>query len=160
MVFAPFYTYHQRQPHNSLINEDKFHEMDGAAGGMMVNLGWLPAEHKKDLDLADTNIEPIDLSDKFSGNTFVDPVTGFKYTKEYDPELQEPEFKFVEIEGVLKRGETWNPLAGNVNMPEHGSFKFVDLDLMYRLNMFANKEACRAMYLERVVPELDLESTF
>jgi len=159
LVFAPFYTYHQNpHPHNPLIIEDKFHELDGAAGGLMVNLGWLPAEHKKDIDFKETNIEPIDLSDKFTGNRYVDPITGFNYVKEYNPDRMEKEFKFVEVEGVLRRGESWNPIAGNVNMPKVGSFNFIDLDLMYRLNLFANREASRAMYLERVVPSLDLES--
>jgi uncharacterized protein (DUF1684 family) len=125
----------------------------------MVNLGWLPAEHKKDLDFIETNVEPIDLSDKFTGNSYYDPITGFRYIKEYDPDRLESEFKFVEVEGVLRRGESWNPLAGNVNMPKVGSFNFVDLDLMYRLNLFANRESSRAMYLDRVVPSLDLEST-
>lgn len=125
----------------------------------MVNLGWLPAEHKKDLDFTDVNVEPIDLSDKFTGNYYCDPITGFRYIKEYNPDRMEPEFKFVEIEGVLRRGESFNPLAGNVNMPKVGSFNFVDLDLMYRLNLFANREASRAMYLDRVVSSLDLESS-
>lgn len=159
LVLAPFYTYHHKMgPYNSAIDEDRYHEYQGAAGGLMVNLGWLPAEHKKDMDFKDTGIEAIDFTDKFEGNSLLDLDTGFEYKKEQDPDSTEPQYKFVEFTGILRRGESWNPLIGNVNMPQHGSMNFVDLDLMYRLNLFANRDSSRAMYLERIVPSLDLES--
>lgn len=153
---APFYTYHFRKlPHNFFIDEDRFHELDGDAGGMWVNLGWVPAEHKKTIESTDTPIEPIDLSDKFSGNRWVDPDTGFAYVKEYDADWPEPEFKFVELTAIVRRGERWNPLAGHINMPNNGIFRFIDLDLLSRLVLFSNREASRSVYLERLVESVD-----
>lgn len=153
---APFYTHHFRElPHNFKMDEDRWHQLDGRAGGLWVNLGWVPAEHKKDIENTDTPVEPIDLTNKFSGNVWVDPDTGFQYKKEYSPDWPEPEFKFCEITAIVKRGERWNPLTGKINMPNEGLFKFIDLDLFSRLVLFSNREASRSVYLERIVEATD-----
>lgn len=153
---APFYTYHKRRlPHNYFINEERFHELDGEAGGLWVNLGWVPAENKKEIENTDTPIEPIDLTDKFTGNTYIDPDTGFAYTKEYHADWPEPEFKFCELTAIVRRGERFNPLTGKVNMPKEGLFKFIDLDLLSRLVLFSNRDSSRQVYLERFVESAD-----
>jgi surfeit locus 1 family protein len=160
LVLAPFYTYHFRDlPHNFLNDEEKFHELEGNAGGLWVNLGWVPTEHKKEIESTDTPIEPIDLTDKFSGNSFIDPDTGFEYKKEYNADWPEPEFKFIELTAIVRRGERWNPLAGHINMPKEGLFRFIDLDLLSRLVLFSNRQNSRSVYLERIVESTDQNET-
>ena len=95
------------------------------------------------------------MTDKFSGNQWVDPDSGFAYTKEYNADWPEPEFKFLELTAVVRRGEKSNPLSGKVNMPNEGLFRFIDLDLLSRLVLFSNRNASRSVYLERIVESTD-----
>lgn len=56
---------------------------------------------------------------------------------------------------VVRRGEKYNPLVGNVNFEKNNLLQFIDLELMSRIFMFSNPAYTRQAYLERIVDTLE-----
>ena len=84
----------------------------------------------------------------------MDPYTSFKYKKEYNDD-REYEKPFVDIVGVLRRGERPSPWAGNVNIPRICKFTFIDVLYMKNQNNLINNIRFDDHYLERIVDEVD-----
>jgi len=154
-VFAPFYTAAQ-----SLDNNPKFstHSKSKMEVGVTVDLGWVPIEHRKEISITTNPLEVITWEGKeFKGlEAIVDPYSGFEYKAEFGEDEQVPQY--ADLTAVVRAGEAWNPLVGNVNFNSHHLYQYVDLDLLSRLFLFPNQINARDAYLQRIVSDLDESS--
>lgn len=153
-VFAPFYT-HTNQARFEFDAENETMPPSKDDAGLMINLGWVPSEHKDEIEQTDEPLPLLDLSTLGIEGTVQDKDSGFVYKEEYNEDDGEEPPKYCEVTGILRRGEKWNPLINNVNFPKDKLFQFVDLDLMARFFYFPNVTSSRVAYLERVVPSLE-----
>jgi len=153
-VFAPFYT-----ASFDLNNHSKCRPRHNSKAevGLPVDLGWVPIEHRKEISVTTNPLEVITWEGaefKVLGG-FTDPYSGFEYKADYGEETAP---QYADLTAIVRAGESWNPLVGNVNFPSRHLYQFVDLDLLSRLFLFPNEYNARAAYLQRIVPDLDESS--
>jgi surfeit locus 1 family protein len=155
-VFAPFITASEN------LSPDPTAPVEHpqiAEHGVMVNLGWIPVENKNEVKGTDEPLPLVEWDGENMPHNYVDPHSGFIYKTKYNEET-EVKPKYTDLTAIVRRGESWNPLIGNVNFPKDKLFQFVDLDLFSRVFLFNNHDTSRAAYLERIVPSLDESKTY
>lgn len=138
----------------------KNEEFTNPQWGIMVDLGWVPSEHKKEIQATDEPITPVDteVADLKTG-IYVDNQ-GFVYKNKFSgAEDEVGKGKYVDLVAVVRRGEKYNPLVGNVNFEKNNLLQFVDLELMSRIFLFTNPAYTRQAYLERIVDTLEETGT-
>lgn len=149
-VFAPFIT--------SVIDnrpEERRNDLQGVEeSGIMVNLGWVPSESKKEVSGTDEPLPVVEFDETNLLGKYTDPFTGFIYKSKYDEDAGEIKPKYTDLTAIVRGGESQNYLLGNVNFPKEGYFQYADLDLFSRYFLFRNIQSSRVAYLERVVPTL------
>lgn len=127
----------------------------------MVNLGWVPLENRCEIALDAEPLGKIELADMdFNGiDEYVDNYTQFSYKQEYNEEKEE-EYPFVDVTGIVRRGETSDPMVGNTNIPTQSIFQYVDPYYMKMLFGFKNDVEFDDHYLERIVDDLEDEDSY
>ncbi|EAR97347.2 SURF1 family protein (macronuclear) [Tetrahymena thermophila SB210] len=147
LVFAPFVTAVERVNHRL-----KQKDLLPVEYSVFVNLGWVPVENKKDVELGGEVCPPMDAptdSTLFVNDTF----TGF------NPDPANPEdteqVTLTEITGIVRRGEQQDILARRRNWNKEGIYNWVDLDYMGKIFRLFNLDAINTAYIERVVPSFE-----
>ena len=150
-VFAPFFTVNQNLDNNP---DRRMRTSSQLEVGISVDLGWVPIEHRTEISMNTNPLEVITWEgEQLKGlKSFVDPYSGFEYKADYG-EHEPP--KYADLTAIVRAGESWNPLVGNVNFYNRHLYQYVDLDLLSRLFLFQNQDSSRAAYLQRIVPDLD-----
>jgi surfeit locus 1 family protein len=150
-IFAPFYTAQQNLDNNPKYKTRTSSELKA---GLSVDLGWVPIEHRKEISINTNPLEVItwEGAEFAAFDSFVDPYSGFEYKSNYGDD--EPP-QYADLTAVVRAGETWNPLVGNVNFHNKHLYQYVDLDLLSRLFLFPNQTGPRDAYLQRIVPDLE-----
>lgn len=147
LVFAPFVTALERVNHRL-----KQKDLLPVEYSVFVNLGWVPLENKKDVELGGEVCPPMDAPEDttlFVNDTF----TGFN-PDPANPEESE-QVTLTEITGIVRRGESENWLARRRNWNSEGIYNWVDLDYMGKIFRLFNLDAVNAAYIERVVPSFE-----
>lgn len=151
LVMAPFIT--ATRKYSKVIKPVEANKT--IESGLMVNLGWVPAENKDDIELSS---EPLPLIDGPAEGSLPerDRFTGL--TNNPANLLEEDIVSLTEVTGIVRKGEHRDYINRRVNFENHAVFQFIDLPYLARFFKFHNTDAASSAYIERIVQEYDEES--
>lgn len=149
VVLAPFITSISPSGNVNINGAQNF-----GRNGIMVSLGWVPAEHVKEIEAGSEPLPVIELAE--STENYDEPFTNMPYYSVFDEETFSPP-PYTEVTGIIRAGETFNPLIGNVNFERERNWNFIDLNYFSKFFTFENPRNSTVAYLERVVESLEDE---
>mmetsp|Transcript_3902 Transcript_3902/g.4336 ORF Transcript_3902/g.4336 Transcript_3902/m.4336 type:complete len:300 (+) Transcript_3902:32-931(+) len=151
LVMAPFIT--STRKYSKVIKPVEANKT--LESGLLVNLGWVPAENKDDIELS---AEPLPLIDPPAEGSLPERERFTGLTNNPSNLMEDDIVSLTEVVGIVRKGEQQDRLNRRVNWENHAVFQFIDLPYLARFFKFFNTDAASSAYIERIVPQYDEES--
>lgn len=117
---------------------------------VIVNLGWVPAEHLDDITMTS---EPIPLLEQGQVKKEIDRYTGFRFNRRNPEDV----YPLTDVVGIVRRGEQESILNRRRNWPLQGVYTWIDLHFIARFFKIFNDDSAETAYIERMVPSFEGE---